>query len=215
MSMRLYDIISQDDIHSMISMDREIDIRVVMQSVLSYRLERDILCRHEEEKRGVLRDILIESVSVYAYRITRDMKDTDKVYTSIHILYTIIVQSFIHQYDIYSSIRYMKDTINTYSYDDVPYRCHILDLEDVRYLSHYIVYNMYSLYDVYYRLFSPHLQAHLSFVSSHSHSFPLTLDIEYSTQVDPSEVPIISHLYQSEGTDDLDDVDIDELMKGT
>lgn len=212
----IFDLVSSEAVDRIRALQHKPELRAAVASLFDAHLRLRLLDSHPPEKREALREVFLDFMGPFAAALRDSLDTNEKLSVALQVAFTLFTATFSRHLDKHKSADLMQDLIGRHAGMDPPKRFLIFDLSDVKAVSAHLVDHFFVRFEDYARLFATQLQAEYKWGQVSVGRFPQALELDYGAVVaNPGELPPLRELYFTERVEDeLDDVELDELMKG-
>lgn len=211
-----FDLVDPEDAQRLQECRTKQELFECLSSTLTRPLADVLLSHHPEEKWEGLQKIFLDCCVLVCEKFLLDLDSCEKVSVAVQIVFDSFVTSFSEKLTKAASLDHMCDALNRHAAPEPPRRFMVFDLKDIKAISSSMVDHFYASYDQYYSLFATVLITNFRWGPANTGRFPQCLPLDYGKPVEsPRDMLVIKQLYYSQkAEDELDDVEMEELLKG-
>ena len=189
---------------------------MMFEEYLKSLADNTILWHNERTCLESLQNVFINFISEYTKFILQNVLDYSKISVLIQVGYESFRQSFQNKLSKKVSIENMSDLLNRHTIDSPPKRIKVLDLEDVKLASQYLISNFYLWYENYDQVFSKKVMAVVKSDVVQFGRMPLNQPLNEGELVEnPDQIPMQVEMYLKVEDDfQITEKEMKKIMKG-
>lgn len=212
-----FDLIDPEEVHRLQECQTKKELGACLSSSLGRPLMDRLLAAHPEDKRAHLRQVFVDCCVLVCEKFLPVLDTVEKISVAVQVVFDTFVTSFREQLSSTQSLDLMCSTLNRHAAPDPPSRFMVFELNDIKVVSSAMVDHFFASYDQFYGLFTTVLVTNFRWGPANMGRFPKCLPLDYGKPVEtPANLPVLKQLYFSQKADDeLDDLEMEELLKGT
>lgn len=216
-----FDQIKLQNIHELLSVKTSTvligKLRSIFDKYLNFLAADTILWQNNRDRLLALENTFLNFMANYTEFILSNVNEDNKVSVLVQVGYEIFHQSFAEKLTKKKSIEIMSDMLNRHTIDSPPFRIKVLDLEDVKLASEYLIWNFFSWYEFYFTVFA---KKEVAIVKSYTIEFgrklPASMDLGSGTTIEnPNDIQALREMYlQKEKEYEITDEELEAIMRG-